>query len=61
MTMGSYQKTNVGSLLLSSSLTTSVPLYSFNLTSKNLGMLRAKAIMVTGTVYTSNRLVLLIA
>ena len=61
MPMGTYQKTKVGSLLLSSSLTTSVPLYSFNFTSKNLGMLRAKEIMVTGTVYTSNRFVLLIA
>ena len=33
----------------------------FCLTSKNLGMLRAKETMVTGTVYTSNRFVLLIA
>ena len=46
--------------ILNSNITTTT--YTlFCLTSKNLGMLRAKETMVTGTVYTSNRFVLLIA
>ena len=46
--------------ILNSNITTTT--YNlFCLTSKNLGMLRAKETMVTGTVYTSNRFVLLIA